>query len=151
MHEYIHFHKYISIHHFINWNKIYIFNILPILYSNIICKNIVKFFQSLMWDIFKHAHLWKVVQCDTPKEITIMYFHPLPVHSPWPPTYMGLVHNPFRYFTFIHMYKIYIQIYKFHIIHVGKGDWTLVRLAPHQFFDHWTTTPLCKTYDNKWI
>ncbi len=140
IHKYICFHKYTPISHFIKRNIKYHFYILPILYSNITCKNILKFFQSLMWDTFKHAHLWKVVQCDTPKGITIMCFHPLPIHPPWPPTYMGLymglVHNPLRYYTFLHMYKICIQIYIFYIIYVGKGDWTLVSLASHQCFCH---------------
>jgi hypothetical protein len=30
----------------------------------------------LRWDTFKDAHPWKVIQCDTPKGITIMCFHP---------------------------------------------------------------------------
>jgi hypothetical protein len=55
------------------WN-IY-FSIFPRLYSNIIWKNIVKFFKSLRWNTLKHAHPWKVIQCDTPKGVTIMCFH----------------------------------------------------------------------------
>ncbi len=78
-------------------------------------------FQSFRWDTFQHAHPWKVVQYDTPKGTTVMCFHPLPIHPPWPLTYLGPVHNPFRYYTFIHMYKIYINIYIFHIEYVGKG------------------------------
>ncbi len=30
----------------------------------------------MRWDIFKHAHPCKVIQCDTPKGITIVCFHP---------------------------------------------------------------------------
>jgi hypothetical protein len=44
--HYIHFHKCIPISHFIKWNGFFS-NLLPRLYSNIICKNIVKIFQKL--------------------------------------------------------------------------------------------------------
>jgi hypothetical protein len=44
--HYIHFHKYTPISHFIKWNEIIFKNILPRLYFNIICKNIVKVFQK---------------------------------------------------------------------------------------------------------
>jgi hypothetical protein len=64
-------------------------------------------------------------------------------HPPWPPTYLSTTH--FQYYTFTHMYKIYLWIYIFHIVYVGKGDWTLVSLAPHQCFGHQTTPSLCKT------
>jgi hypothetical protein len=50
---------------------------LPRLYSNIICINIVKFFQKFEADTFKHAHPWKTIQCDTPKQVTIVCFHPI--------------------------------------------------------------------------
>jgi hypothetical protein len=44
---------------------------------NIIWKNIVKIFQSVKWDTLKHAHPWKVIQCDTPKKgWTIVCSHP---------------------------------------------------------------------------
>jgi len=35
----------------------------------------VNFFQSLKWDTFKHAHFWKVIQCDIPKGVPIVCFH----------------------------------------------------------------------------
>ncbi len=44
--HYICFHKYTPISHFIKWNELFFFNILPRLYSNIICKNVDKFFQK---------------------------------------------------------------------------------------------------------
>ncbi len=72
------FHKYIPLSHFIKWNEIVFFpNILPRLYSNIICKNIVKFFQKFEVGYIQHAHRWKVVQCDTPKVVTIVCFDPI--------------------------------------------------------------------------
>jgi hypothetical protein len=40
------FHKYTSISHVIKWNDFLNINILPRLYSNIICKNVVNFFQN---------------------------------------------------------------------------------------------------------
>ncbi len=60
------------------WNSFFL-NLLPRLYFNIICKNIVKIFQNLRWDTLKHAHPWKVIQCDTPKGVTIMCFHPISI------------------------------------------------------------------------
>ncbi len=59
------------------WNHFFS-NILPKVYSNIICKNVVKIFQSLRWDTLKHAHPWKVIKCHTLKGSTIMCFHPKP-------------------------------------------------------------------------
>jgi hypothetical protein len=44
--HYIHFHKCIPISHFIKWNGFFS-NLLPRLYANIICKNILKIFQKL--------------------------------------------------------------------------------------------------------
>ncbi len=58
------------------WNSFFP-NILPRLYSNIICKNIVKFFQKFEVGYIQHAHRWKVVQCDTPKVVTIVCFDPI--------------------------------------------------------------------------
>jgi hypothetical protein len=51
--HYICFHKYIPFSHFIKWNEIVFFSIiLPRLYSNIICRNIVKCFQNFkVWNI----------------------------------------------------------------------------------------------------
>jgi len=46
------------------------FNLLSRLYSNIICKKVVVFFQTLRWDTFKHAHPWKTIQYDTPKGVS---------------------------------------------------------------------------------
>jgi hypothetical protein len=43
--HYIHFHKYTPISHFIKWNEI-VFILISKLYSNIICKNIMKIFQK---------------------------------------------------------------------------------------------------------
>jgi hypothetical protein len=64
--------------------------------------------------------------------------------SKYLPTYPP-IHNPPRYYTFTHMYKICIRIYILHMIYVGKGDWTLVSLVPHQCFGHQNTPQLCKT------
>jgi hypothetical protein len=62
--------------HKMKWNNFFS-NLLPRLYSHIICKHILwKSFKSLRWDTLKHAHPWKVVQCDTPKGVTIVCFHP---------------------------------------------------------------------------
>jgi len=41
------------------------------------------------------------------------------------------IHNPFKYYTFTHMNKVYIQIYIFNIIYVGNGDLILVSLVSH--------------------
>ncbi len=37
-----------------------------------------KSFESLRWDTLKHAHPWKVVHCNIPNEVTIVWFHPYP-------------------------------------------------------------------------
>ncbi len=37
----------------------------------------MKIFQSLKWDTFKHAHPWKVIECDAPNGVTIVCFHPI--------------------------------------------------------------------------
>jgi hypothetical protein len=66
--------------------------------------------------------------------------HYLPSHPPM--TYLPNmasylpIHNPPKYYTFTHMYKVYLRIYILHIIYVDKGDWTLVSLAPHQCLGH---------------
>jgi hypothetical protein len=41
----------------------------------------------------------------------------LPTMTSYPP-----IHNPPKNYIFTHMYKVYIQIYILHIIHVAKGD-----------------------------
>jgi len=70
------FHKYISISHFIKWNEIFSFLIyISRLYSNIIWKKLWNSFKSLRLNIIKHSHAWKVVQCETLKEIIGMCFH----------------------------------------------------------------------------
>ncbi len=58
-----------------------------------------------------------------PKRDHCSVFSP-PTHPPTMGSYLPRfrVHNPLRYYTFIHMHKIYIQIYIFHIAYVGKGD-----------------------------
>jgi hypothetical protein len=76
--HYIHFHKYTPISHFIKWNEIVFFLISRLrLYYNTIRKiKLWKYFKSLKWNTFKHAHPWKVVQCDTPKGVIVVCFHP---------------------------------------------------------------------------
>jgi len=32
------------------------------------------------------------------------------------------IHNQLKYYTFTHMYKVYIWIYIFHIVYVDKKD-----------------------------
>jgi hypothetical protein len=71
------FHKYTPLSHFIKWNEIVFFpNILPRLYSNIICKNIGKFFQK-----FEMGY----IQTCTPLESSTMW-HPKGGHRSvlWP-------------------------------------------------------------------
>jgi hypothetical protein len=50
---------------FIKWNEISFF--LLILWNS---------FKKFKWDTFKHAHPWKVVQCDTPNDVIVVCFHP---------------------------------------------------------------------------
>jgi hypothetical protein len=78
--HYIRFHKYIPIFHFIKWNEIiFFYNVLFRLYSNIICKILWKSFKSLRCDTLKHAHPWKMTQCDTPNGVIIVWFHPFQI------------------------------------------------------------------------
>ncbi len=46
-------------------------------------------------------------------------------------SYLPIHNKPLRYYTCTHINNIYIHIYIFHIIYVGKGDWTLVSLDSH--------------------
>jgi hypothetical protein len=32
----------------------------------------------MRWDTLKHAYPWKTIECDTPKGVTVMCFHPIP-------------------------------------------------------------------------
>jgi hypothetical protein len=59
------------------WSNFF-FNILPRLNSNIICKKCYEIFSNV-WGVIHsnmHAHPWKIIQCDTPKGVTIMHFQP---------------------------------------------------------------------------
>jgi hypothetical protein len=53
------------------------------------------FFKSLKWDTFKHAHPWKVAQCDTLKGVIIVYFHSLVPSSVSKPSPKPIVNSYF--------------------------------------------------------
>jgi hypothetical protein len=57
------------------WNEIIHYNILFKLYSNIICKNIVKIFQNFEMGYIQTCTFLKKIQIDTPKGITVVCFH----------------------------------------------------------------------------
>jgi hypothetical protein len=52
---------------------------------------------------------------------TYLPTHPPMTYLPTMASYL-LIHNPPMYYTFTHMYKVYIQIYILHIVYVGKGN-----------------------------